>query len=410
MSLGNKIRNTLLVIVSTVLVVFITDLVIRYRYPIPQKGYGIWAACPGSTLDLVMAGDDFETRHRYNRFGFRGPDFDIVPASAYRIACVGDSYTEGVGAPEDHSWPAVLGRELAGQDVEVLNLGDSGSGMARYASIVCKVALPLKPTDIILCLNTLDLRHGPQMPKDMEVRQEFNNPFRDRRSVFGRALVTIVPGWVYLTEHARGRWPVQKGFYWRPYEDKHTEQAVDGVAGMHNVSSDEARRIVEERMTYIAEGLLEASRERKFNPTVIQNTLVTPFWTYECQLQDISQSIPDMRRGLRLWLKWFAAQCRRQQARAWVLYFPEASLVKEGYWGAYQDQIYSQAPNIVGDASVRDLLGRLCDNLSIGFIDTTPVLIQHSDEHLFSRYDPHPTARAYELVAQHVAREIGPAF
>ncbi len=47
-----------------------------------------------------------------------------------KIACVGDSITQGVGAPGDKSYPAQLGR-LLGDGFEVKNFGNSGSTMLR---------------------------------------------------------------------------------------------------------------------------------------------------------------------------------------------------------------------------------------------------------------------------------------
>jgi lysophospholipase L1-like esterase len=47
-----------------------------------------------------------------------------------KIACVGDSITQGVGAPGAESYPAQLGR-LLGNAFEVRNFGNSGSTMLR---------------------------------------------------------------------------------------------------------------------------------------------------------------------------------------------------------------------------------------------------------------------------------------
>lgn len=48
--------------------------------------------------------------------------------SRIKVACVGDSITQGVGAPADQSYPAQLGRKL-GDRYEVRNFGNSGSTM-----------------------------------------------------------------------------------------------------------------------------------------------------------------------------------------------------------------------------------------------------------------------------------------
>ncbi|NIO29257.1 MAG: hypothetical protein GTO29_11970 [Candidatus Latescibacteria bacterium] len=410
MTLGSKTRNLLLLIAAPLLMIFAADLFVRFMYPIPAKGYGVWAAYPGSELELIMEPDDFRAIHRYNRFGFRGPDFGIDRKTDIRIVCVGDSYTEGVGAEEEATWPSVLAAELSDLEAEVINLGDSGSSLARYASILSKVALPLTPTDVILCVNTLDLRHGPQMAKDLSLAQEFHDPFRENRGYWTRSLMTIVPGWIYLIERVQGRWPIQAGLYWNAYTNRMTEIAARGLAGIHKLPIEEAMRIVEERIKGLADGILSAAIERKFNPSVVQNTLVIPYWTYECRMEDIDLPAEMMTKGMLAWLQWYASICRKQRARPWLLYFPEASLVMDGNWGPLKDHLYSMGPKVVGDTSVRDMMKKACARLGIGFIDATPVLAEHGREQLFFRYDPHPTSRAYELVAQAVAQEIRPVL
>jgi hypothetical protein len=370
----------------------------------------VWAACPGSELELIMGPDDFRATHRYNRSGFRGDDFSIVPGTDIRIVCVGDSYTEGVGAEEDASWPSFLAGELTDIDAEVINLGDSGSGLARYATIVNSVGLFLSPTDMILCINTLDLRHGPQMPKNLNPGQGFENPFRKNRSFWIRPLVAVIPGWIYLIDRIRGRWPVQTGLYWNAYTDEMTEEAVRGVAQLYNLPTEEAVKAVDERINALAAGVLGAARARKFNPTMVQNTLVLPFWTYECRVEDLSLPPETMRERMHIWLQWYGSVCRRQNARPWLLYFPEASLVSQGNWGPLRDQLYANIPNIVGDTSVRDMLNVICTELEIGFIDASAILTAHGSEKLFFRYDPHPTGRAYELVARAAAEEMQPVL
>ena len=68
--------------------------------------------------------------------------------------------------------------------------------------------------------------------------------------------------------------------------------------------------------------------------------------------------------------------------------------------------LYSKHPRVVGDTSVRDLLKRISNELAIGFIDATKILAEHKDEQIFWRYDTHPTARGYELVARVVAEKM----
>ena len=72
-------KNLLLAFGTLLGLVVISEFTIRLIYPLPQKGYGVWAAYPGSVLRFVSAPDGFEAEHGYNFYGFRGPDFPIEP-------------------------------------------------------------------------------------------------------------------------------------------------------------------------------------------------------------------------------------------------------------------------------------------------------------------------------------------
>ena len=59
--------------------------------------------------------------------------------------------------------------------------------------------------------------------------------------------------------------------------------------------------------------------------------------------------------------------------------------------------------DVIGDTSARDLFAEACRGRRVRFIDAMDVLMRHRHEELYHRYDTHPTARAYELVAGVVA-------
>lgn len=410
MTRSSRTRNLLLLVITSLLSLLIIDVFARIRYPIPIRGHGVWAAYPGSTLDLVMGPDHFRTTHRYNRFGFRGDDFRIERTTAHRIVCVGDSYTEGVGAVEERTWPSLLAGELSGTGTDVINLGDAGSGLARYANIISEVATLLHPTDVILCINTFDMRLGPSMPRKLREPESFADPFRENRAAWGRPFAVLLPGLTYLMDRMRGMWPRQAGMYWNAYDEHMTQAAARELSEIHHVPIEEGERVVRERMKGFADGILEAARQREFNPSIVQSTLVYPYWTYEARLRDWGIPAESMEAGMRKWLQWYASTCEEKGARPWLLYFPEASLISDGSWGPLRDELYAQVERRVGDTSVRDLLQRLCGEQGIRFIDPTAALTTHADEQLYFRYDPHPTGRAYEVVAGVVAQTVRPSL
>jgi hypothetical protein len=390
---------------TTLLAVIVCEVAIRVVYPIPERGYGVWAGYPGSTVTLISEPDDFVAEHRYNRYGFRGSGFPPERQSDIRVACVGDSYTEGVGAEEHESWPMVLAERLADRDWEVLNLGDGGSQLDRYARIIGEVAVPADPTDIVVTILPGDLRDGPDLPPGLEVKSEFDDPLRRGRGGFARVVGRVLPGWMYLVN--RRSYPTQRGLMWPTLDERRIrESAVRELAMRTGVSPPRARRIVQARLDRVSDSVLDASARGKFNGVLIQLELVHPFLLYRGIISGLRVEESDLRESTSDWLRWYSGLCAELDIRPWVLYFPAAPLVQTGPWGAYEDRYYEEAPDILGDRSIAEFLKGLCREHDIRFIDGTETLKAHSDEKLFHRWDTHPTARAYQLVALEVERAM----
>lgn len=100
-----------------------------------QSQYGMakespyWVAEPGSSRDLVSP-DEFSYPRSYNNLGHSGTDWPLEKDSGtLRIIALGDSFTEGDGAPADSSYPAQLQDILrsVGLKAEVFNAGICGS-------------------------------------------------------------------------------------------------------------------------------------------------------------------------------------------------------------------------------------------------------------------------------------------
>ena len=97
-----------------------------------------------------------------NSQGFRGPE--LKPGSTpklFRVLCIGDSLTFGVGIEEPSSWPRQLEARLQGQlrehDVEVINLAVSGWSGAQYHEAWRRFGPTLVPDLVILGYSLNDL-------------------------------------------------------------------------------------------------------------------------------------------------------------------------------------------------------------------------------------------------------------
>src|SRR5262249_38021615 len=103
--------------------------------------------------------------HRTNSGGMRGHEVARVkPFGTYRIAVGGDSWTMGMGVPEEDIYPVLLERALnahAGdRRYEVLNLGLGGLNAEQVLDRIEGVGLAYDPDLLVYAFNINDLE-GP---------------------------------------------------------------------------------------------------------------------------------------------------------------------------------------------------------------------------------------------------------
>lgn len=92
---------------------------------------------------------EFEYFRKDNSFGFADKEWQIrKPESKTRILALGDSFTEGDGAPQDSAYPILL-EKILGNRYEVMNAGSCGSDPIFNYHNLEKRLLPYHP-DIVL--------------------------------------------------------------------------------------------------------------------------------------------------------------------------------------------------------------------------------------------------------------------
>lgn len=107
---------------------------------------------------------EFEYTHLYNSLGLRGKDIDGSD-SCYNIVSLGDSYTEGIGTPDDSTWSRLLEINLKPMRplsngyimVQCINGGLSGSDPFSEYYILEKLLLPYHPKLVFVCINLTDI-------------------------------------------------------------------------------------------------------------------------------------------------------------------------------------------------------------------------------------------------------------
>jgi lysophospholipase L1-like esterase len=112
-------------------------------------------------LDYDEVKPEFTTHRKTNSDGLVGPDFPLAKAPGeFRIITIGDSFTEGIGAPFEESYPAFLQRLLASKQGErfvVLNAGVGGSDPVLGIELLQRKLLRYKPDLVILAMNHSDV-------------------------------------------------------------------------------------------------------------------------------------------------------------------------------------------------------------------------------------------------------------
>lgn len=165
----------LIVFLSTLAAMFLSELLLRSSNSLKtyseKNGEGYisyfdailpsWylTLSPQSTIERHT--QDFHYSYTSNTLGLRGNEIQPKDDSIYRIIVMGDSYTEGVGAPgNNETMPAYLENALlknTQQHIEVINAGIAGSDPFHEYVLLRNKLLHLKPNHVLMVVNSSDI-------------------------------------------------------------------------------------------------------------------------------------------------------------------------------------------------------------------------------------------------------------
>jgi hypothetical protein len=104
---------------------------------------------------------EFNYEIKCNADGLRDIDHPLAKSkSEYRIICVGNSFTEGIGAPQDSTWPKLLEDNLnhkSNRRISVFNAGISGTDPFFEYILLKEKMLVYHPDLVLLGLGSTDL-------------------------------------------------------------------------------------------------------------------------------------------------------------------------------------------------------------------------------------------------------------
>ncbi|HWM90068.1 MAG TPA: GDSL-type esterase/lipase family protein [Thermoanaerobaculia bacterium] len=137
--------------------------------PDPPRRYRIAPGFRGTITNQV----EFDTEVATNSLGLRGPE--AGPKRGLRILALGDSFTFGVGAEQEETWPARLAEILG---AEVLNAGAPGFGVPDAVAWYEQYGVELEPDVLVLAVFLAnDLQDAsPDQPKVAVVNGELVVP------------------------------------------------------------------------------------------------------------------------------------------------------------------------------------------------------------------------------------------
>lgn len=112
---------------------------------------------------MVNSCTEFSYVHHFNDFGLRDREFSSYDrGDDFVVVGLGDSFTEGVGAPGDSTWPHLLENELntlfPNRRSIVMNGGVSGSDLFYSQRLLEGCFMGFRPDMVVLCLNMTDCR------------------------------------------------------------------------------------------------------------------------------------------------------------------------------------------------------------------------------------------------------------
>ena len=203
-----------------------------------------------------------EVHHDVNPLGFRGPAFTLKSEGAWRLVCLGDSFTFGEGVRNEHTYPETTARSLRqqGRQVDACNLGVGGYNTTQSLEILNRFGFDQKPDVVVLGYTLNDAE-----PSLFQINPASGQPVRRDRelSIEAEAAPQKPPGsGIYRLRLAQLFWNAR-------HQRKLTRQTLDYYRSVNASSGEgwlESERALRE--------MISQCRERKIPCVVVMFPLL----------------------------------------------------------------------------------------------------------------------------------------
>ncbi|MCB9232341.1 MAG: SGNH/GDSL hydrolase family protein [Bacteroidia bacterium] len=311
--------------------------------------------------------------HKMNLYGFRDREWKLErKAGSRRYLFVGDSFVEGIMAPQDQTIPAGFVKE---KGEEAMNAGMVGVGLSSYLQAVADLVPLYQPDVLFLCIYANDLgRNQPIIPQ-YSLDPVYFSWYKPRLLELIRQIQTHGP--------VHFRWGVPRKSYLPGPTDPANPWVTHGA--------EMAGQVMPE--------MEAAMRQGTFNPH-----RTNCLFKEEMHLKsppNLGQTLPFVQEI-----------CKRHGTTPVIVYLPSRNQVTRHYL------VWEREFCLTGCDGSMDLtapayqapqraIAAQCQALQMPFIDLSPfVQLQEANgNHLYWKHDEHMRGKGYLLVGQEIRRQ-----
>lgn len=371
------------------------ELLLRWLFPIPEVenfnriNYSVLLPREGeqpaplrnARYRFSSEPDGFSYVHELNLYGFRDRQWSLVTRPGWqRVIFVGDSFTEGAGAPEGATIADGF-RDAAGdKPVEVMNLGIQGTGLGHYLVLLGDAVPLFRPDHVVVVLMANDF--GNMAPVDA----------RRLLGLMGRGVVNSPgrPRLFYLLEKVFAGQTLATAWKSQPFA------FFASVPDPRNPWSDERER---GRMEpWVGRELAESMKAGRLNPHLPLGHEAQQYWFP--RPSPIQHHLAVLRDFM-----------RHHECRLSVVFFPAQGQVSDAYIPFHAEYNVPPVTSLMGaeyQRPARDT-AEACRALGISFVDLTPYLRarEATGHRCYWNYDNHPKGETYLNVGRLLYEQLG---